>query len=87
MIKKWFLRTTPFVILAVITAMLFVFQMVFAKTAFNDWKYNILIKLFLFLVFVVAVDVLLKWALKKNSWLWAIELFLCLALVYGWIIS
>jgi hypothetical protein len=88
MFKRWFNRITPFVIIAVVTSLFVLFQIIFGYATLDAWKYPILWKLLLFLLATIIIDVLLKYTIKKkNYWIWIIESFLCLVLVYYWIVS
>ncbi|MDQ6814389.1 MAG: hypothetical protein M3040_11670 [Bacteroidota bacterium] len=87
MIKKWFARTSPFLLLSIIIAFLFVYQLLFERGGSNEWAHPWLLKL-LFLFFLsIILDLILKHYISKNVWLWTIELLLCLGFIYYWIIS
>lgn len=85
MFKKWLGRLSPFVVLSVVTALLFFAQLILAKGA--EWKFAVSLKLFTFLLVLLVLDFVFKLAFTKDYVLWVVELFLCLALLYYWVIS
>lgn len=87
MLKKWFTRTSPFVILAVVSAFILLYQTIFERGGPDGWKYPLLGKLFFLVVIIVAIDLILKRLIQKNYLLWTIELLLCLGVVYYWIVT
>lgn len=87
MFKKWFTRTSPFLILSVPCAFLILFHLVFGNDGQFEWKRQFIFRLFYALLFLVVLDVLLKNLLNKNYWLWITEIVLCLGFVYYWIVS
>ena len=86
MIKKWFARTSPFVLLSVISAFLLLYQLIFAGGA-KEWRHPLLAELLFLVVLFVVIDIVLKQFIQKNYWLWIIELLLCLGLIYYWIVT
>lgn len=87
MLKKWFARTSPFLVLSLVTAFLLVYQTVFEHGGADEWRHPLILRLLLFLILLVGIDLILKYVIKKNAWLWGIELLLCLGLFYYWIIT
>jgi len=87
-LKKWFNRTSPFVILSVIIIIVMLYELIFAGFGREEWRYPFLSRLLIFLIGIVVSDLVLKTLISsRNYWIWIIETFLCLALLYFWIVS
>jgi hypothetical protein len=86
MLKKWLERISPFVILSVITGLLLTSQLLFVSGP-GEWKTQSSLKIAGLLLLLIGLDVVLKVILKRNLWLWILELFLCLVLFYYWIVT
>jgi hypothetical protein len=87
MLKKWFTRTTPFVVIAVISAIVILVELIIERGGPEGIRLPLLLKLFFFLVTISAIDVLLKFYFKKNYNIWIIEIIMCLGLFYYWIVT
>ena len=87
MIKKWITRTTPFVILAVITVVIMLAELIIERGGPEGFRSRLLMRLFIFLVVIIAVDVLLKIYFRKTYSIWIIETIMCLGLFYYWLVT
>ena len=86
MVKKWFSRTTPFVIIAVITTVIVVFAL-FTNSAAKYWQFPLLLKAIVFVAAIVVFDVFLKFYFTKTYPIWIIEMVGCLGLFYYWLVT
>lgn len=84
---KGFFRTSPFLILSFCTAFILLYQLIFERGGPDEWRHPLLLTLLFFLILIVVSDLVLKHFIKKNSWLWVIELFMCLGFIYYWIVT
>lgn len=88
MIKKWFTRTTPFVIISVITSFIILYSLLVEKGGTEGFRLSLVLRLFFFLLAIILLDIVLKFYISKKTFLiWILETLLCLALVYYWIIT
>ena len=87
MIRKWIVRTTPFVILSLICTVVLLYELIIERDGPAEWRDSLLFKLLFFLVAIILTDVVLKYFIKtRNYWIWIIEAFLCLGFIYYWIV-
>lgn len=87
MFKKWFARTSPFVILSVVTAFILLYQVVFESGGPDEWRHPLLLRLLFFLILIIIADLILKHFIQRNYWLWIAELFISLGFIYYWIVT
>jgi hypothetical protein len=87
MVGNRFARPSPFVILSIVAAFLFLYQLIFESGGPDEWRHPLLLRLLLFVFLLVVADLVLKHFIQKHYWLWLIELFLCLVLIYYWIVT
>ncbi len=88
MIKKWYSRPTPFVILSVIVTIVLLFGLLAERGGTDGWRYLFIHSLLPALIIMLAIDLLLKWVIKKaTKWIWIIEAILTLGFVYWWIVT
>lgn len=88
MFKKWLTRTTPFVVIALFSAIVLLYQFITQGGGPDGWRYPFLLRLLFFILFIIAVDLILKYAIAtKTFWIWVVEIFLCLGLLYYWIVT
>lgn len=84
MIKKSIFRISPFVVLAVL---LLLFEVLFSHNPSGEGIRILMLRPFLLVGLLVLSDIVLKRVISKNKWLWTIELGMCLALLYYWVVS
>jgi hypothetical protein len=88
MFKKWYSRTTPFVLLALSGAIVLLYEVIVERGGPEGWRYPLLTKLFGYLVVIVLIDIALKIFIRMRTYvIWLIELLLLLIAFYGWVIS
>lgn len=88
MIKKWFNRTTPFVILSVIVLFGVLYMLLIERRALEGLGYALISRTLVFLAAIIVVDLSLKYMMPKTNYrIWVIELILCLSLLYYWIVA
>ncbi len=88
MIKRWFSRTTPFVILSVIIIIVLLVNLIVERGGTDAWQYLVIYSLLPSLIIMLIIDLLLKWAIKKaTKWIWIIEVILMSGFAYWWIIT
>lgn len=88
MIKKWFNRVTPFVMLSVVLLLLILYFLIIERRVSEGFGYWSVLRIIIFLATVIVIDLALKYLIsRKNYLIWIIEMFLCLGLLYYWIVS
>jgi hypothetical protein len=87
MLKQRLLRTSPFLIFYVLGLLWIIYELIFGRVGADGWGDLAIYSVLPFIILFIVVDVVLKLSIKKSVvWLWVIEAFLSLALIYYWIV-
>ncbi len=85
---KQFLRPSPLLIIATITLLLVLFELLVKTNIDNDFRYPLMKRQLIFFVEIAAVDILLKAFLQKRKVVfWGLQILVCLLLFYYWIVT
>jgi hypothetical protein len=87
MLKKWFARKTPFLILSIVGCIVLMYEIGFDTHESNQLKSSLLFKLLFLIIAMALADTILKRFFIKNTWVWIIEILMCFGLLYYWIVS
>lgn len=85
--NKWYNRITPFTIVCAVSVLGMLYFLLAERNSPAEVRYTYLVLLLPLVLGLVIVDVLLRYVVKKQLWLWITEIILLLAVVYFWIIS
>jgi hypothetical protein len=87
MLKQRLFKTTPFLLLYVFGLFGIVYQLIVEFAGPQSWGHMAVFAVLPFIVAMIIIDLLLKTFIKQSmKWIWIIESFLSLALVYYWIV-
>ena len=87
MLKKRLLRTTPFFIFYLLGMLWIMYELIFERGGAEGWAELAIYSILPLIVLLIIVDVVLKLLIKTSLvWIWVLEAFLSLGLVYYWIV-
>jgi len=87
MLKKRLFITTPFLIISILSLLWILYELIIERGGFEGWGLLTIYSILPFLIGIIIVDLVLKLLLKTAvKWMWLIEGFLLLGLVYYWIV-
>ena len=87
MLKRRLFKTTPFLILYVLGLLGIIYQLITEFGRVDSWGYMAIFAVLPFIIAMIIIDVLLKAFIKQSmKWVWIIEAFLSLVLIYYWIV-
>jgi hypothetical protein len=86
MLKQRLFKTTPFFIFYILGLLTIFYQFILQLVNTERWGYLAIFSIMPVVAGMIVVDVVLKGIVRKVKWIWLIEGFLCLGLIYLWII-
>ena len=85
---KQFLRISPLLIIASITFLLLLCELVFKTNLDNGFRYPLMKRQLIFFLQIAVGDVLLKLLFqRKKTAFWSLQILGCLLLFYYWIVT
>jgi hypothetical protein len=85
--KRWYTRITPFTLIGAIAILGMLYFLLAERNSPAEVRYTYLVLLLPLVLGMLVVDVVFRYLIKKQLWLWIAEVILLFGVIYLWIIS